>query len=76
MSVVKIQVRIKPNSRHDEGIELVDSIYEVRVKAPAVEGRANERLIELVAGHFKVSRSRVEIVRGHRSRLKTVAIAQ
>jgi uncharacterized protein (TIGR00251 family) len=73
---LKISVIVRPNSRR-EGIVPPgdpDGAYTVRVAAPPVEGRANERVIELVAGHFGVPKSRVSIARGARGRKKIVEI--
>ena len=72
---MRIIVTIKLNSRHREGVEENDSggliVYS---KAPAVEGKANESLIKILAKHFRVPKSRVRLVRGHKGRSKTVDI--
>jgi uncharacterized protein (TIGR00251 family) len=47
----------------------------VRVTAAPVEGKANEALLRFLAKESEVTLSSVEIVRGHRSREKTVRIA-
>lgn len=69
-----IQVHIKPNSRHQESVEVLDGVYEVRVKAKAVDGKANTRLVELLAEHFALSKTKIRIVRGLTSRYKLVEI--
>jgi len=47
----------------------------VRLSAPPVEGAANRALVKLLAKALGVARSRVEIVRGARSRNKLVRVA-
>jgi uncharacterized protein YggU (UPF0235/DUF167 family) len=47
----------------------------VGLAAPPEKGRANEELIELLAGAARVSRSSVNIMRGSAAREKLVAIA-
>ena len=42
----------------------------IAVQAPPVEGRANEALVEFLAGLFSVPRARVELVSGELSRTK------
>ena len=42
--------------------------------APALEGRANEALIDVLSEHFGVKRSTIEIVKGLKSRYKIVNI--
>ena len=46
----------------------------VRLRAPAVEDRANEALVEFLAGLLKTSRSAVSILSGERSRVKRIEI--
>ncbi len=72
---MKISVHIKPNSRHrEEVVKNDDDTLTVYVKAPAIEGRANAAAIKLLAKHFKVSPSRVKLVRGATSKYKIFEI--
>lgn len=71
---MKIHAHIKPNSKHDEGVFEKDGVYEIRVKAPAVEGKANARAVELLAIHFGTSKTKVRLVRGATSKQKTFEI--
>lgn len=70
-----LQIKVKPGSRVDELIELGDGTWQARVKAPPVDGKANEALIALVATHFGVRKAQVSIKSGASSRLKRVSIA-
>jgi len=40
----------------------------------AVDGKSNAALVEILAAHFGVSKSRVDILRGHTSRTKVVRV--
>lgn len=72
---MKISIRIKPGAKHDEGVVVFDDgTYEVRVKARAVEGRANQAAVELLAKYFKVPKSKVRLVSGATSRYKVFEI--
>jgi len=53
---------------------LDDGSLAVRVAAPPVEGRANEALRKAVAKALGVAPSRVTLVRGERSREKTLCV--
>ena len=67
---MKIKVQVKPRSKR-EGVEvLADGSYRVRAHAPPTQGKANERVRELLAQHFKVSPSRVQLISGAKSRIK------
>jgi uncharacterized protein YggU (UPF0235/DUF167 family) len=46
----------------------------VFLKNRAVDGVANKELIEQLAAHFGVSKSRVSILKGHTSRNKLVEV--
>jgi len=46
-----------------------------QVAAPAVDGKANRAVIDLIAETFGVSRADVSIISGHTSTSKTVAIS-
>lgn len=46
----------------------------LRLAAPAVEGKANEALVEFLAGYFGVPKRNVRIASGLKSRQKRVII--
>jgi len=67
-------VRLQPRASRDEIAGERAGRLVVRVTAPPVDSRANEALCRLVAKCVGVSRSRVAIIRGERSRDKTLRI--
>lgn len=70
---MKIQVKIKPNSKM-EGVLQEGELYVVHVHERPVEGKANRALVRVLAEHFRVPQSEVSIVHGQKSRTKTVLI--
>ena len=72
---MKIQVKVKPNSRTEELGREGDSFI-VKVKEPPKEGKANRAVIKLLAQHFGVPQSQVRILSGFRSRNKVVEVAE
>ena len=48
--------------------------YKVHLTKPAVDGQANEQLIDVLADHFKVKKYQVEIIKGDTGRNKIVKI--
>ena len=66
-------VKVATNARRESVSETPEG-YIVRVNAPAREGKANERVMHLLALHLGISRSRIEIASGHTSKLKRVRI--
>lgn len=72
---ITITVQVQPRSSGDGIAGLHEGRLKIRISAPPVDGKANERLTEVIARAFGVSKSSVEIIKGHTSRLKTVRIA-
>ena len=69
-----IRVYVTPNAKQARAVKVSEDYYEVRVDERAVDGRANKRLLEILTEHFKIPKSRISIVRGTRSRNKTVLV--
>jgi uncharacterized protein (TIGR00251 family) len=70
-----ISVRLQPKSSQNR-LEQDGETYKAWVSAPPVDGAANEALIKLIAKHFGVAPSKVNIVRGHTSREKVLEVDQ
>lgn len=68
-------MKVVPNARADEVRGYVGEMLQVRLKAPPVDGKANEALVRFIAERLGVPRSAVAIVRGATSRQKLVDIA-
>jgi uncharacterized protein len=71
---VVFAVRVQPRASNDEITGEMAGALKVRLQAPAVEGRANEALIEFLAQLLKTPKSAVRILSGERSRTKRVEI--
>lgn len=71
---MKLYITLKPSAKQDEIVKLEGCRYKVSVKAPAKEGKANKALIKLLSRTFKVPGRDIEILRGIKSRQKTVGI--
>jgi len=72
---MKIQVKVKPSSRTEEVSQEGDSFI-VKVKEPPKEGKANQAVIKLLAGHFGVPKSQVRVVSGFTSKNKVIEVAE
>lgn len=69
-----IHVYATPNAREARVRQTAEASFEVRVDEKATGGRANKRLVEILSEHFEVPRSRIRIVKGVKSREKTVEV--
>lgn len=71
---MKIFVKVKPGTKHD-GVRKVDEThYMVNVKAPPVEGKANEAVIKVLSDYFHVPKSRIQILKGGQGKNKIIEI--
>jgi uncharacterized protein len=69
-----IRIKVKPNSRVASLEDLHDGTWRARVKAPPVDGKANDELLRLVADHFGLRRAQVSVKSGASGRLKLVQL--
>lgn len=71
---MKISVIVHPNAKR-ERIEkdLLDNLH-VHVNQPPLEGKANRATILSLANYFKVSKSKIKLVSGAKSKYKLFEI--
>ncbi len=72
---VFLEIRVTTNAREPRVTRIHDRTYEVMVDERAERGRANGRLIELMSLHLGVPKSKLVLVKGARSRDKTIMSA-
>jgi uncharacterized protein (TIGR00251 family) len=71
---VVFKVSVQPAASREEVAGLHDRALRLRLTAPPIEGAANEACRVFLADLFHVSKGRVRIIRGHRSRRKWIHI--
>lgn len=69
-----IHVKVTAGARKESFKLRNEDHFEVAVKEKAERNMANERVLELVAEHFKVPVNRVRIVNGHRHPSKLLVV--
>ena len=69
-----LELHVQPGAARSEFAGKHGERIKVRLRARAVENKANEALVEFLAGHYGVPRRNVRIVSGLKSRLKRVSI--
>ncbi|MEI7534610.1 MAG: DUF167 domain-containing protein [Verrucomicrobiae bacterium] len=69
-----LSVKLQPRASANEiGAPLGDEL-KIKVTAPPVDAAANQALVEFLAEKLGCSRGKVELLRGHTSRHKTVML--
>ena len=70
----KLTLRIVPNAKRDEIVGEYGEAVKIKVAAPAMEGKANEALLEFVARKLGLHRRDVTLIAGEKSRDKVVEV--
>ena len=65
---------VQPRASNTEVVGRHGDAIKVRVKAPPVDGAANEELIRFLAKRLRVPRESIELVSGSSSRHKQIVI--
>jgi len=68
-----INVKVIANAKRNE-VTQEQGRLKVRCTAPAVDGRANKAVIELLAGHMGVKKGRIKIAKGEKSDKKVIEV--
>ena len=69
-----LAVRVRPGAKKNDVAGLHAGAVKISLTAPPVDGRANEALVEFVAGLLRIPRARVSLIGGMTSRMKTLRI--
>ncbi|MBN1653929.1 MAG: DUF167 domain-containing protein [Deltaproteobacteria bacterium] len=71
---VTFSVKVIPRSSRSAVVGVVDGMLKVTLTAAPVDDAANIALVRLLARILDLPRSAINIVRGKRSRIKTVSV--
>jgi len=71
---VILRIKVKPNSRASSLMQEADGSWRAQLRAPPVDGRANDELIALIATHFRCRKAAVVIKSGASGRTKLVKV--
>lgn len=71
----KLTIRITPRASKNEVTDVMsDGTIKVKIKAPPVDGKANQELTSYLSDVIGISQSGIEITSGLTSRIKTISI--
>jgi hypothetical protein len=69
-----LHVHIIPNARIDKVVGEHGGAIKIKLRAPAVEGKANSALISFLADELNISQRAIVLEHGHKSRGKLIRI--
>lgn len=70
----KYQITVKPGSSQEKIVEVSPDELVVYLRAKPHDGEANATLIKLLSKHFGVPKTSIRVLRGAKSRIKTIEI--
>ena len=71
---MKLPVLVKPNSKKGPLIEKGEDYWTIFVRESAIDDQANQAVIKLLAKELKVAKTKINLKRGHKSKLKVFEI--
>ena len=69
-----LELKVIPNAPRNEVVGWLGAALKVKVHAPALEGRANDELLDFLAETLGLPRRDLALLRGDKSRQKIVRI--
>ena len=69
-----LSVKLQPRASKNEIGERLGDELKIKVTAPPVDAAANEALLKLLAEKLDCARGKVELLRGHTARHKTILL--
>ena len=74
MPVMYLRVKVKPGARVSSLEQVSDGTWVAKLKAPPIDGKANDELVTLVAKRFGCLKTSVAIKAGAGGRMKLIRI--
>lgn len=71
---VTLSVRVQPNARTEAATCMADGTVKISLRAPAVDGKANDALIHFLSDTLAIKKSAIFLVTGETSRCKRIRI--
>jgi uncharacterized protein (TIGR00251 family) len=71
---MKYKVIVKPNARKNEILHGDDGTLVIRVAVPPIEGKANEKVIEVLSKYFNKPKRSISIISGFKGRNKIIEV--
>ena len=73
-SGIVFNVKLAPNSSFSKITGFESDYARIKISAPALENRANKALIEFCSEFFGISKSKISIISGKKSKIKKILI--
>lgn len=72
--ILILNLHVQPNASKDQWLGLHGDRLKLKIKAPPVDGKANQYLLNFIATEFAVSKASCKLISGTSSREKRIAV--
>ncbi len=73
---MKLKIKVKAHAKQNKIETKEGNEWTIRIKAPAIENKANEELISFLAEELNIRAAQIKIVSGHTSKIKIIEIIE
>ncbi|MDR3162622.1 MAG: DUF167 domain-containing protein [Helicobacteraceae bacterium] len=73
-SEISLNVKVTPNAAKNELVRVVNGEWVIKLRAPALENKANAALIVFLAEILNIPKGEIIIKKGEKSRRKIIAL--
>jgi hypothetical protein len=70
----KLNIRVITSAKKDKIVDLGSNNLKVKLAVPPIKGKANKKLVRLLADYFGVNKGCVDMISGVKSKSKVVRI--
>ena len=70
----QVRIKVVPGARQDQIVGWLGDVIKIRTSAPPEGGKANDRVIQLVAAALMIPRTHIKLLRGHANPNKVLQI--
>ena len=71
---MKYNITVKPNARKNEITRCDDGTLLISVSVPPIEGKANEKVIEILSEYFDKPKRCISIISGFKGKNKVIEV--
>jgi len=72
--MIKVAFRVVPNASKNEVVGLYQDAIKIKLKAPPVDGKANEELVTFLSKLLSIPKNSIEIAKGETNRNKIIIL--
>ena len=69
-----ISLKVIPKAKKNEIIGILDNMLKIKIASPPIEGKANSQIINFFSDYLNISKSKLEIISGEKSKCKHLKV--